>query len=271
MIVRLFCPKCAYEAAQKHLLEADIEVPVPVSRLSDNGKYQVKCGAGHVTSVTLDNLKFELLFELGVNALVDGYPREAVSSFTSSLERFQEFFFRVVMAHFSVPSSAVETAWKAVSRQSERQLGAYISASLMLAKTPPTLLDPNKGVKFRNSVIHNGYVPNSDEAISFGDAVMTLINQALDTLRAVASDALLSTYASMSPQAKHSESDDDQHSGVVNILTTVDTRHPPKGDDRRVGSVINQFPRILDERQLQRMQLLSEEEAKRQFPEQFAL
>jgi len=76
----------------RRLPRAAIEVPVPDSHLLDHGDYEVKCEVGHVSLVNLDNLKFELLFELGINAHVDGYAREAVTSFASSLERFQEFF-----------------------------------------------------------------------------------------------------------------------------------------------------------------------------------
>ena len=51
----------------------------------------------------MNNLKFELLFELGINALIDGYPREAVSSFASALERFYEFFCQVAALALSIP------------------------------------------------------------------------------------------------------------------------------------------------------------------------
>ena len=98
MIVRLFCPECAVAAAKK-LPYAEIEVPVPIARLADDGRYEVRCQAGHLNTVFLDNVKFELLFEMGLNALIDGYPREAVSSFASSLERFYEFYWNVVMTH----------------------------------------------------------------------------------------------------------------------------------------------------------------------------
>ena len=91
MIVRLFCPVCAL-AATKKLPHAEIEVPLPIASVSDDGRYEIRCQAGHLSTVFLDNLKFELLFEMGLNALLDGYPRDAVSSFASSLERFYEFY-----------------------------------------------------------------------------------------------------------------------------------------------------------------------------------
>jgi hypothetical protein len=271
MIVRLFCPKCAYEAAQRRLPQTAIDVPVPMAKLSDDGRYSVHCDAGHVTTVTLDNVKFELLFEPGVNELVDGYPRAAVESFASALERFQEFFVRVVMVHFSVPATEVDAAWKSVSKQSERQLGAYIASSLMLTKSRPPLLNPNTEVRFRNQVIHDGYVPTHDEAVAFGDAVMALINPALDVLRTTAGEALLATYRATSPRATAPVTDANDlanFTGVVNFITTIDVRNQPKEDERRCG-VASQFARIRRGRQPHRMYLLTTEEMRKLHPERF--
>jgi len=270
MIVRLFCPQCALDASKKLKDSIDIEVPVPVSQLADDGIYQVKCGKGHEGNVILDNVKFELLFEMGINALVDGYPREAVSSFTSSLERFYEFYWRVAMAHVGVAVSDIDQAWKPMSKMSERQLGAFATASLLLTKSKPNLLNPNKQVPFRNNVIHNGYVPKNEEAVDFGNSVMKLINEGLDELRSEDSEALITTYKLMSPRDYDSNESDDENEelvGCVNILTAIDVRNPPEGKDKRIGDINSQIDRILYERQPMRMQLLSEKEMQRQHPE----
>jgi len=270
MIVRLFCPKCAYEASKHFDGFAEIEVPVPVSRLSDNGQYEVHCGKGHISAVVLDNVKFELLFEMGLNAMVDGYPREAVSSFASALERFYEFYWRVAMHHFGMPKEQIEKAWKPLSKLSERQIGAYSTVVTLLTKEAPSLLNPNKHVPFRNKVIHNGYVPTEEEAIAFGDTVKQLIDGDLDKLRQIAADSLESIYQELSPRdyEETPEGDDDSEiMGCVNILTAIDVRNPPKSDGKRFGSVNDQFQRIVEDRQPIRMQMLSEEEMKKRFPE----
>ncbi|WP_339344487.1 hypothetical protein [uncultured Alcanivorax sp.] len=270
MIVRLFCPKCALEASKEIKGSLDIEVPVPVSQLADDGRYEVRCGIGHECTVILDNIKFELLFEMGLNAMFDGYPREAVSSFTSSLERFYEFYWRVAMHHAGVPTAELDQAWKPMSKMSERQLGAFITASMVLAGSKPRLLNPNKQVPFRNSVIHNGYVPTKAEAIEFGNTVMELIFEGLDQLRELDSSSLMETYQIMSPrdyeEGENSE-DSDELVGCVNILTAIDVRNPPKGDDQRVGDVGAQIKRIGYERQPMKMQLLTEQEMHRHHPD----
>jgi len=277
MILRLFCQKCAYYAGkekhQKGSSRIAIDVPMPVARPSDDGKYEVHCAAGHVSTVTVDNVKFELLFEMGLNALVDGYPREAVSSFASALERFYEFYWHTVVAFHSIPQEQADAAWKAVAKLSERQLGMYVTAGLQLTKRCPTLLNPNQEVKFRNNVIHSGYIPTTDEATAFGDVVMQLINDSLSTLRALAPQALIATYERLSPAEKKEPkpdraeivwNDDEDHTGTINILTAVDVRHPALGeDDLRRGGVAHQFKRILRDREPHRLSVLDEPNLRR--------
>lgn len=55
----------------------------------DDGCYEVVCRRGHSTVTLLQEEKYEVLFEIGVNAILDGYYREAVASFAASLERFR--------------------------------------------------------------------------------------------------------------------------------------------------------------------------------------
>jgi hypothetical protein len=248
---------------QKGSTSVSIEVPMPVARPSDDGKYQVRCAAGHVSTVIVDNVKFELLFEMGLNALVDGYPREAVSSFASALERFYEFYWHVVSNVYSMPLDQIDSAWKMVGKQSERQLGMFITAALLLTKQCPPLLNPNRDVKFRNEVIHGGYIPTVEEATAFGDVVMGHINELLATLRRLAPEAVLATYERLSPAKKKEENtskseiiwnDDDDHTGTINIISAVDVRHPVTADDDlRRGGVADQFKRILRDREPHRL------------------
>ena len=265
MIVRLFCPKCAYAVAKSLVDYAEIEVPVPISRLSDSGKYEVVCGHGHTSTVVLNNVKFELLFEMGINALADGYCKDAVSSFAAALERFYEFYWLVAMEHLLVPEETVEAAWKVLSRQSERQAGAYVSAALALTKEAPSLLNPNKEIEFRNRVIHKGYVPTDEEATSFGDALMVLINRELDKLRRTAPEAVKTVYTRLLP--KNEKTSDEEIVGGVNILTATDVMNPPQEGDQRGTNLSSHILRVLSEREPRRMALVSKEEMARRFPD----
>ena len=264
MIVRLFCPVCAYEATKRGNPTL-IDTFMPVTEVRDDGCYEITCDAGHATRVALKNVKFEVLFELALNGLMDGYQREAVSSFTSSLELFFEFFWRVACTHFGIPSEEATEAWKSVASQSERQLGMFITAHLLLTKRAPKLLT-NTEVHFRNRVIHKGVVPSRGAAAKYGDAVQGLINAGLSELRVLARDAVESTYDAMVPSLV--ERTPDEIVGGINIVTPVDVKNPvTKENDLRRGGVLDQFQRLKQERLPHKLSLLTKEELKKRAPD----
>lgn len=152
------------------------------AELQDSGLYRLVCKHRHETFICLQEQKFEVLFELALNAIVDGYYREAVASFSSSLERFYEFYLRVMCVKRGLDDATVERAWKAISKQSERQFGAYAFTYLIETGTlAPTL--PEQKVAFRNEVIHKGRIPSRDEAVTYGEDVLQVISPILDHLK----------------------------------------------------------------------------------------
>lgn len=92
----------------------------------DDGRYELTCASGHRVTTVLQQQKFEVLFDIGAHAILDGYYREAVSSFAASIERFYEFAVRVILASSSGSDELFKDAWKPVSIQSERQLGGFV-------------------------------------------------------------------------------------------------------------------------------------------------
>jgi hypothetical protein len=155
--------------------------------VEESGLYRMKCDRGHETVTCLQQMKFEVLMDLAAYAITDGYYREAVSSFAAALERFQEFYIRVQCDRQKIAAAGVEAAWKHVSAQSERQLGAFAFAYLGANGTPPPMLSPND-VKFRNDAIHKGRIPSREEAIRFGERVLEIILPVLTPLRASAEE-----------------------------------------------------------------------------------
>ncbi|MHB9098913.1 MAG: hypothetical protein ACYC5X_13945 [Syntrophales bacterium] len=123
----------------------------------------------------MQQLDFEILFQLGANAIADGYSRDAVGSFTASLERFYEFYIKLICTKHEMSVDLIENSWKKVSNQSERQLGAYIFLYAVENNEEPELLKPSD-ITFRNEVIHKGKIPSKDEAIKYGEKILKLIN-----------------------------------------------------------------------------------------------
>lgn len=150
------------------------EFTFSVAQIQENSRYETVCPKGHHVVTTLRNLKFEILYEIGANAILDGYYREAVSSFQAGLERTYEFYVTVACMHRQVPDGMLAKAWNEVSKQSERQLGAFLFLHTAEFLAPPDML-ANKMVQFRNSVIHQGRIPTKGEAVQFGQAVLDVI------------------------------------------------------------------------------------------------
>lgn len=159
------------------------------AELKNDGTFELDCRNGHHSRVILQQQRFEYLLELGANAIVDGYYREAISSFAAGLERFFEFYVRAIFAARKVGDAIVEATWKHVGKQSERQLGAYVAIYTLENGTSPEIL-PQKFVELRNEVIHKGKVASRDEAIEFGDAVIKIIAPPLEKLRSQHPDVI---------------------------------------------------------------------------------
>jgi hypothetical protein len=174
MKLPIACMECSLESQSVDVF-ARIE-------FRDDGRYEAVCPKGHKIVVVLQEQKFEILFDIGAYAVTDGYYREAVSSFTSALERFYEFFIRVVLYERGIDESILEDSWKLVSRQSERQLGAFIFLYTREFGTSPRILK-EKEVHFRNDVIHRGKIPSKQEALEYGQIILDLIRPTLREIK----------------------------------------------------------------------------------------
>jgi hypothetical protein len=143
--------------------------------LRDDAYYEVECRQGHRRSIISTDHKFEVLFESGAMALLDGYTREAVSSFAAALERFYEYWIKAALLAGGTTPAMLDDCWKLVAAQSERQYGAFCMLYQREYGRPPTVLS-NKRVEFRNNVIHRGYIPKRTEVVKYDlDVLMTIV------------------------------------------------------------------------------------------------
>jgi hypothetical protein len=153
-----------------------------VETIRDDGFYDVRCPKGHEVLVITQTLHHEMLFEIALNAIKDGYYREAVSSFAASAERFFEFGIRVLAKSQNIQAGTFKDAWKTISSQSERQLGAYIFLYTTQAGCMPTIFSETES-KFRNGIVHKGLLPAKNDVIQFGSATYALIQNGTKMLR----------------------------------------------------------------------------------------
>lgn len=147
--------------------------------LEEDNAYVGTCQNGHVMRMSLQHLRYELLFESGVVAMLLRFHREAVSSIAAALERFYEFGIEVFSIRAGIDAEALTTAWNFVARQSERQLGAFAYLYLVNMRRPfldrKDLGEYEQKVSFRNDVIHKGQFPNPDKTRDYARFVFELI------------------------------------------------------------------------------------------------
>jgi hypothetical protein len=173
-----------HECIKQGLVEPALAQVDPIS-IHESPVYEVTCSRGHTVKHEVHNPKFELLFESGVNALENGYYREAVSSFFTALEMFYVVSIRVMLQASGVDVKGEEfrNTWQHI-KLSERQLGAFRALYLGFYKKAPLLLqseftkernrklaDKTDAVEFRNKVIHAGLLPTYEQALAYGDGV----------------------------------------------------------------------------------------------------
>lgn len=222
----------------------------------DDGRYEITCSLGHKTTTILRLQRFEVLFDIGAYAILDGYYREAVSSFTSSLERFYEFATHVLLESAGVSDNLHQGCWKKVSSQSERQLGAFIFLWVSHLKETPELL-PDRLVKFRNEVIHKGKIPNKKEAIEYGNAVLDVLRPKMEILLEKFTSAVDAVVAK-GFSAKHSAGDQKNAVAGMWAATIVSL----KAKESRIPSLplIDHLARLEEFRQSQErmLQIMSE-------------
>lgn len=171
------CPGCAREVPAEFADSLIHELTCP------------QCGTRYVVFVRKQ--KFEVLFDLGTKALLEGYAREAVASFSAALERFFEFYVRAYALEraadtalgFEDALAALDGTWRHVASQSERQLGMFALAYLLREGKSPDFLTPGAlGTDFRNRVIHRGALPRHEEVEAYAARVFGLIDRLLTEL-----------------------------------------------------------------------------------------
>ncbi|MCQ6282852.1 hypothetical protein [Bacillus sp. EB600] len=152
---------------------------VPVS---EEGVYNFTCYKGHETTAITAYDKYQILFQMAANALLDGYYFEAVGCFIASVERFREWAIKFIWHLNGIDEEISAELWKKQFKNfSERQLGAFSSMFINHFKEAP-LIFVDKQNKFRNSVLHKGMIPTKDESYEFGEYVFNYIRTIQKTI-----------------------------------------------------------------------------------------
>lgn len=166
MHLKFPCFECAFENIY---IENEETIPI-----SEEDLYYFKCRNGHDNFIEIQAFKFELLFQSGLSAIKDKYYLESVLSITAGLERFYEFFVRIILRSKRIDIDLINKMYKDLSNQSERQLGSFVVLHTIVFSETPKLLD-NKMIAFRNNVVHKGYLPTKIEVKKYAENVYDTI------------------------------------------------------------------------------------------------
>lgn len=190
MKIKLSCMKCQEEYGHPDFKFYSVE-------MNNDAIFYFECSKGHLSNVVTQNQKFELLFFYAAMALIDGYPREAITSTASSLERFYEYYINLICMKNKINIESFDNTWKEVNNQSERQFGAYLFTYLIENKgKKPILIDNAKPdienlsknktsewKSFRNNVVHKGYMPTILEAKAYMKLVYEHMQLLIDEIK----------------------------------------------------------------------------------------
>ncbi|WP_099157264.1 hypothetical protein [Virgibacillus ndiopensis] len=150
--------------------------------INESGVYELICSRGHTTTVLSHDEKFEILFDIGALALMDGNLIQSVASISASVERFHEFCIRTFLQKRGVDITVVDRMWKQVKNMSERQLGAFYFSYINEFNRNPPIID-NKQISFRNNVIHKGYIPKYREVYDYTKEMFDYIQDLLQQIK----------------------------------------------------------------------------------------
>lgn len=235
MRIRFGCHECvnaqldAGEDPRENFWQAEVE-------FNDTNAYEARCPNGHLARAVLQNPRHEVLFDAATLALLDGYYREAIATYGGALERFFEFFARVVFFHFRGANDseadqakiwqgqleAVRTTSEKWAALSERQFGMFLFAHLLLAGAPPSLnkRQHEEHTALRNRVIHAGKIVTKCEAFAFGDYVYETVHSLSKILRQQCPEAITrETLRSLVESGKHLSPPESDYS--AGSMTTV--------------------------------------------------
>jgi regulator of RNase E activity RraB len=185
MRILVHCTICLRELEQKGMIPTDGSFDSSlVTFLSDFGDEFVArgtCPRGHKYIGYITKERFDVLYESAVLAFLMGFELEAVLGFAASLERAQELFTIASLRSVQLDIEIIEKMWKQVSRQSERQLGAFLAQWLIT--TNQNFEISQSMIEFRNKVVHRGHIPLREETSTYASWVNDRLFDIIEVMR----------------------------------------------------------------------------------------
>lgn len=189
MKVKIICSECFDEYVMdssntEKLTSSALDISHVSCDMTDNAVFELSCNKGHKHKYFISNPKYELLYDMGVSAYLDGYYREACLDFAACIERFHEYcVYAMLCQNSNNITGEIDNMWKVIKNQSERQYGAFVVLYTNTIGKPPTE-QKRKWVEFRNDITHKGKIPSKKEAYDYAKYVCEYIKEKYTELSA---------------------------------------------------------------------------------------
>ena len=167
--------------------------------LNDEFCFLTTCSKGHKSITVLQNERFQLLFDMACNAYLNGDYKDSVTNAASAVERFHEYFIKVVeLAPFTESHdlyfqhyNKFLKIWKQVDNQTERQTGGFLMLYFCVFNDlPPKYLD-NNTAGFRNKVVHKGHLPKQDKTLEYLEKCYMYMLEIIGLMRTKYNESML--------------------------------------------------------------------------------
>lgn len=152
------------------LAEGDISASLSLSEVNDDNFYIFTCSKGHLTTLSSQHPKFNILFELGVSNFAEKNYREVIFNIHSALESFYNYAIELICVDILKNPIAFDASKKHAKKYSERLFGAFIFLWNMNIQTPIEKID-DKFTKIRNEITHNGLIPTQEITLEYLTAI----------------------------------------------------------------------------------------------------
>jgi hypothetical protein len=139
---------------------------IPIHNIVEEEKHLLKCEFGHITLIISDSQKFENLIYLAFVSFNNNFYHQAVVNIANAYENLQEFIIRLILEKNEIKISEIDNSIKKM-KLSERRFGGFYYLFLNQFKVSPNVPNPNKEIKFRNEVVHNGYFCTKEETFNY--------------------------------------------------------------------------------------------------------
>ena len=177
------------------------------------------CPHGHVTVYGLMHDQFDVLYTSAVFAFIGSFYSESILSFTAALERAYEQYIKLYLAKQLLSFELIDKFWKEIENQSERQYGAFCSA--YIATEQKNWTSEQEQVKFRNRVIHKGYICDPNEATRYAEYVTRKLSDIMRSMKLNFADQKIPLYFHIKGSSKNAiQRAMNEHAGANFVATS---------------------------------------------------